>query len=367
MKIIKDVENKKNILFITHKEYIMLTGRVNWSIRHWILGWPEYIIILLKYMFVGVWIVKKILKKKYIVIVHWGFVVENARNADFVSLHIADAVTGNALKNDGGLVLNLTSKDFTPDISSQGEYLDRRYDLITVSHNSRRKRLDYLLLAIREVKNRIPDLKAILIINTPSKTFRKNTARTEINFLKEYYNRFTYKERQDVVLIRVSDEQELEGLSSSFVYQMMAKSDNFVLFSKQEGAAKVVKEAVEMGCHAWVWADLRGGTVTNISTSDYTSYANDSDFIDSFSSHLLKNRATGFDRPMSIVNYNAVDLLYGFMRKNKILDAKPNYADFEYANKWLPAHHPDDIRKYNGKVTSDFVSFRLLLKLWIFL
>jgi glycosyltransferase involved in cell wall biosynthesis len=364
MRILKSKENSRNILFITHKEYVMLTGRVNWSTRHWLLGWPEYLIILFKYVTIGRWVVNKILKKNYIVIVHWGFVVEHARNAHFVSMHIADNVTADALRSDGGLALNLTSKDFTPDISFQNKYVDRRYDLITVSHNSRRKRLDKLLECIREVKNEIPDLTALLIINTPSKAFRKNTARTEINFLKVYYTNFTYKERQDVVLIRASDEQELEGLSSSFVYQMMGKSDNFVLFSQQEGAAKVVKEAVEMGCHAWVWADLKGGTVTNISTSDYTSYENDRDFINSISNFILKNRPNGEYKSLSTVNYEAVDLLYKFMKENKILDEKPNYDDFEYANKWLPAHHPDDIRKYSAKVTSDFVSFRLLLNLW---
>jgi glycosyltransferase involved in cell wall biosynthesis len=304
------------------------------------------------------------LEKKYIVIIHWGFVVENARNAHFVSMHLADNVTANSLKKDDGLVLNLTSKDFTPNISFQNKYVDRRFDLITVSHNSRRKRLDKLLECIREVKNKIPDHTALLIINTPSKAFRRNTVRTEINFLKVYYTKFTYKERQDVVLIRASDEQELEGLPSSFVYQLMGKSNNFVLFSRQEGAAKVVKEAVEMGCHAWVWADLKGGTLTNISKLDYTSYTNDGDFINLFSNYILKNRSNGEDKSLPTVNYEAVDLLYDFMKKHKILDAKQNYDDFEYANKWLPAHHPDDIRRYGGKVTSDFVSFRLLLNLW---
>ena len=131
-------------------------------------------------------------------------------------------------------------KDFIVESSLQPSLFqnaDSRWDIITVSHNSRRKCLQDTLYIIRNSLDVNPGLTALIIVNAPSRKYTSNTSDTEVNFLKFYYKNFSYKERRQIVLLRLSPELGLEGVSPAFITWCLQSSKVFLFSSKKEGSA----------------------------------------------------------------------------------------------------------------------------------
>ena len=138
----------------------------------------------------------------------------------FADCHLTDSLTAKRTnkyyKKD--ICLNLLSKDFEP-IEFYSHIIDKdfKWDIINVSHNARRKRLNDYLEIIRSSLDKNPNLTSLLIVQSPSSKYRKNTTSISIGFLKKYYKLFSYKERQQIVLLRISDEL---GIRALYLYKM---------------------------------------------------------------------------------------------------------------------------------------------------
>ena len=66
--------------------------------------------------------------------------------------------------------------------------------------------------------------------------------------------------------------------------------------------------------------------------------------------------APGLDlEALKYVNVHAVRILEAKLKKEGLLSEDDQFdeQDFAFANRWLPAHHPDDIRKFSNSVTAD--------------
>ena len=339
------------------------TGDHYWSLRHKIIAFPLLLYKWIKGYFVKKILISEIIKRRINVGVHWGFVLEEAKSYSWVKFNLADKDTAKNLIKQNSPTILLTSKDFSMPMNYFSSYHNNfKWDLLTVSHNSRRKRLLELLIQIRKLKSAFKQFTCVLLINTGSKENTKNTIYSEVNFLKYYYKNFNYDERQDIVLLRVSYEQGLEGVSSNFVYWLMRNSKNFVLFSKSEGSAKVVKEAIDCGSHAWVSKNLKGGSLQGIKKLDYTLFKNDTHFKTLFLEELQKKAVNKLKEKKNIKYSKSIETLENFLLKIKILGSNErfNKEDFIFANKWLPAHHPDQIKE--GNATGDILSIKDILK-----
>ncbi len=353
----------RRLMFITHKELIEWTGDHNhyWSRRHKIVALPVLLWKKLKALIIKNTLLKKISNSDITVGVHWGFVIENARSYDWIDFHLTDKDTAKGLGRFKAPSILLTSKDFImPKEFFSSSLEDFSWDLLTVSHNSRRKRLLELMKAIRLLKTASPNFTCLLLINTGSKVGTRNSISTEVDFLKYYYNNFTYAERQDIVMLRVSYELGLEGVSSNFVYWLMRNAKNFVLFSKSEGSAKVVKEASTFGSHVWLSRYLLGGSLEGVNSRSYTLFENDQDFVTKLAAKLAKGRDTATKENFTL---NSVRELQHFLKREDILkrDESLSMDDFKFADKWLPAHHPDQIK---NSVTGDILSLVEIMRLY---
>lgn len=367
MKLVKivsiksEVQTDKKLVFITHKELSEWTGDHYWSLRHKLVAFPVLLWKKIKGFIVRKTLIRKLQNLDIVVGVHWGFVVKNARSYDWVDFHLTDKDTAKGLMRYNTPKILLTSKDFSMPAeffsSSRKKF---KWDLMTVSHNSRRKRLLELVKAIRSLKTLNPDFTCVLLINTAAKSGTRNSIHTEVDFLKYYQDNFNYAERQDIVMLRISYELGLEGVSSNFVYWLMRNSKNFVLFSKAEGSAKVVKEASKFGSHVWLSRSLLGGSIEGMKSSQYTLFDNDQDFINRLRSRFSSNKDVLLGQDYSI---NAVKELERFLQENSIVKRNEclSMDDFCFADKWLPAHHPDQI---TNSVTGDKLSYLDIMRFY---
>jgi hypothetical protein len=354
----------RRVLFITHKEYSEWSGIHFWSRRKRLVYFPVLLAKKIKAFIIMGMIRRSGSWNNYVKIVHWGFSIPNAVHIpDLADLHMCDKDTAQGIINTDGKLITITSKDFTPppDIYPQSEN-NFKWDIVSVSHNSRRKRLDILMRTIRAVLDEKPSLTAMILINTPSSEYRRTTVSSDVGFLKYYYMNFDYRERQQICLLRVSDEQALEGASPGFVTWVLSNARIFLLCSEREGSAKVIKEATDSGCHAFVWKHLKGGTTTNIDSDKFTEYANEKELkgmilekINCADDHINRTiERFYFNRP-SITKLETCLRNKGIISRNDSFDEK----QFEFANRWLPAHH--DLSE--GSVTNDITSLRSVITL----
>ncbi len=380
MKLIYSRDSNKNkslpILFLTHKEYLSITGEIKWKKIRKLIFFHEFLKLKI-FSFLNQLLIKAFNNKSIInsiKIVHWGVTLNEPipHIKEYSDVHLLDKKSSQKANKIYGfpLTLSMTSKDFEPENSFIEFYEDSfKWDLITVSHNSRRKCLDDCLYIIRKVLDKKPDLKSLLIINTPSKSYRKNTFSSSVNFLKIYDELFNYKERQQIVLLRISDEMGLEGVSPSFIKWSMFNSKIFLFASKKEGSAKVLTEAQNSNCIILARKGLKGGSYDNLKKSIFFTWSKP----DEASSKILKilkktnsinirNRNRNRNR-YRYINISSIKKLEKFLKERNLIPNDHNLyrGDFEFANRWLPAHL--EVRKSRG-VTSDIDN---PIKLWNYL
>lgn len=368
-------KNKKNlepipILFLTHKEYLSITGIVKWSILKKIIFLHDFLIIKF-FSFLNRVVIKITTKnsfKKAVKIVHWGVTLNEPIPylKEYSNVHLLDKNSSLIANQHYGfeLTLPITSKDFEPKNAFSEFSNDHfKWDLITVSHNSTRKCLDDCLYIIRRVLDKKPDLKSLLIINTPSKSYRKNTLSSSIKFLKIYDELFNYQERQQIVLLRISDEMGLEGVSPSFIKWSMVNSKIFLFASKKEGSAKVLTEAKNSNCIIVARKGLKGGSYDNLKKNFFFTWSKPEEASSKILKLLKKTKSRNIKNKNQYINLSSVKKLESFLKERNLIpnDHSLNRSDFEFANRWLPAHF--EVRKSRG-ITSDVDN---PIKLWRFL
>ena len=362
MKFVRPEENKDNtLIFITHKEYERITGYLEWKLITKIAFIVPYILIKFKSVFIRQ-IFKSIKSKNNAkVIVHWGVTLNNAIHHDknICDLHMTDIKSSNLLNAKIGkkIAIPMLSKDFdglTKLKLTQNNSI-RKWDLITVSHNSRRKKLEDILMIIRKAMDINPKLTSLLVVNTPSSNYRRNSHSSSIKFLDMYKSLFTYKERNQIVLLRVSDELGLEGISPLFIRYLMSNSSNFIFASVSEGSAKVVKEAFDSGCYIFARKGLKGGSYDDIPDDSIYLWENFKECADAICKQVT-HASNSLDIPNIQINHQNVNKLLSTLEELNIIENNLNYdlSEFEFANRWLPAHF--DIPK--GRVTSDILGLR---------
>lgn len=358
------------ILFLTHKEYLSITGKVKWSKLKKIIFLHEFLIIKL-FSFFNRIIIKISNKKSFneaVKIIHWGVTLNEPIPylKKYSHVHLLDKNSSLITNKHYGFALTLpiTSKDFEPkNAFSEFSHDHFKWDVITVSHNSKRKCLDDCLFILRNALDQRPSFKALLIVNTPSSTYRKNTLSTSIDFLKLYDNLFNYKERQQIVLLRISDEMGLEGVSPSFIKWSMVNSKIFLFASKKEGSAKVLTEAKNSNCIIVARKGLKGGSYDNLKKNFFFTWSKPEEASSKILKLLKKTNSINIKNKNQYINLSSVKKLESFLKERNLIpnDHSLNRSDFEFANRWLPAHF--EVRK-SGGITSDVDN---PIKLWRFL
>ena len=342
MKIISsNNSNKIKIIFLTHKEYIAITGINTWKKLRKIIFFHEYIYSKFKAClnrFVFNFYSKKLgIKLK---IVHWGVTLEKhlPHNDLYADLHLTDQKSAEKTNDyyKKNICLGLTSKDFEPiEYYKRYQEINFKWDIITVSHNSRRKKVEDILLIIRKALDINKSLTALIIINTPSNKYKYNNLISSIDFIKIYKQFFSYKERQQIVLLRISEELALEGASPSFIKWSLSRSRIFLFASIKEGSAKVLTEAKNSGCKILARKSLQGGS--------YDSLGNENLFLWETIKNAVETiiELTNDEREIDyFYNMESVKVLIRQLKSLSLIDKNTSFdlKEFELANRWLPGH-----------------------------
>ena len=181
-------------------------------------------------------------------VVHWGvsLSIPIPHDTRFADYHLTDLLSASQLnkKHGSSIAAGITSKDFIcyPDFIPG----KKQWDVITVSHNSRRKCLPDILQVLRNALNANPNLTALIVVNTPTRSFRHNNSFSEVNFISQYKSIFNYKERRQIVLLRISDELGLEGVSPTFIYWLLSNSRSFLFASRKRDLLKLLLKPLNM-------------------------------------------------------------------------------------------------------------------------
>ena len=340
------------IIIFNNKELPFISGRTMWSNRHKIsvfsYFWRKFEISCTSYFFKRE--LQRLRANGYVFGCHWGWTLnKSSPRFKFIDFHMTDSHNERFLHEP---VINLVSRDFL--VSNP---FPDYFDIVSVSNNSRRKNLLDLLKIIVLAKQKAPDLTACLLINTPSKKFRKNSRSSDVKFL-DYYFKQSRKFRDDVVLLRLSDELGQEGVSVRFVNWLMSKSRIFLFCSMKEGVAKVVQEAFEAGCFILGNKRLEGDTYSRVAKNKLYLF-ND---IDDASSKIIDLVKCNQDTPRCL-DYRADSQRILSYEISKILGEEFIFNYNGDLSQILPGLETDDFFKLSTKAPFDGGNLARSLKL----
>lgn len=251
--------SRKSTLIFSHKEFLQFFRMPKWSTLH-LFAEPHKVLWHFLRSFLVRYKINKLRKRKDLSIgVHWGFLVKKRINENFVNFHLADSHQDKFIDSEGQVLSGFQAAcfaEYTP-------FSDKPFDMITVSHNSTRKKLDLLLEEFILIAEKDHAFTCCMVINTPHSRFRRNTRNTSVRFL-ERYMKLPMGIRNRIAICRLSDELGPLGVPKIFILKLMRESRIFVLASEKEGNAKVVAEAYSSGCFCIGSAKLEGDTFRNI-------------------------------------------------------------------------------------------------------
>ena len=357
----------KGIIVFTHKELIA------YEYLWFITSRREYLFNALQFYNIPFklfkqWNIKKkiqTLKKYYFIGIHYGWLMKNPKIPQWVDFHLAKKSTLILDDYNNHFLIPLSSRNFTPTIM-KNKNLPKYWDIVIVAKNIKHKNLDVFLKTIRKIYDLGYKYK-ILIISSSNKGEEKSKAFAN-NLFDIYFDDFSYEERENITLLKLDWRLGFQGLHYSTISHLLNQSKIFAFFTKIEGVAKALQEALLCGLPIVAYKGLAGG-----GGADYLNEKNSILFDDFDKAHLsLIEAVENYDKfevntdelakelydVYSIEKFKKyMDVLY--KKHNQIFDGE--LINTDHLNRRLPAHFYDknlgwcDDKKYRY-TTTDVVS-----------
>lgn len=196
------------------------------------------------------------LKEHYFLGQHFGWYHRDYVGIDEIDFYLATESTVGFKYPEEPFRIPLSSSSFIHRAFERKDYNLKIWDILTVTHNGKHKRMRDFVLAVRKAYDEGKKYKVLLLnkknINEPGKGFDNEV-------LDLYYELFDDVERQSFVLMRLSGDMSVMGMPSETVAQLMNLSKVFALFSEQEGEPRAVAEALICGMPVVTWRHIRAG------------------------------------------------------------------------------------------------------------
>lgn len=206
------------------------------------------------------------LKKHYYVGQHFGWYHRDYVGVPEVDFYLATEST--VTFRDGSAVFRvpLSSSSFINEAFGPKNYGHKLWDIITVTHNGKHKRMRDFILSIRKLYDEGKRYRVLLLnkksIFEPGKIFDNEA-------VDLYYELFNDEERQSFVMMRLSNDMSFLGMPSETIAQFMNLSKVFALFSEQEGEPRAVAEALICGIPVVTWQHIRaGGSIDHLNETN---------------------------------------------------------------------------------------------------
>lgn len=195
------------------------------------------------------------LTEKYVVGMHWGWYANGVGEVPFVDFHLAAPGTV-SFSTDTHYRIPLCSRNFTADYF---EPLDvpKRWDILCIAQPKKYKRLTYVLQALKKCYRRNIYLDVLFLCPTPEHMVGAGWDR---EFFRMYESLFSAEEKRHIDLFTPPmTENNIHPLPNDILPYLYNSSKSFTIFSKKEGACKVISESLLCGTPVIARSDLQGG------------------------------------------------------------------------------------------------------------
>jgi hypothetical protein len=312
------VNDQKGIIIFTHKEYNYFTARdlkiINYVFQPhlFILHFFDYLINYRR----NLNLLSRI-RAKYFIGIHWGFFHDNVISENWVDFHLSAKGTVSFVDKNVFIIplssANFVSENFSFDINAP-----KYWDLVCVSRAAKFKKLDELLLTVRQLYDNDIKLRICLIVPTDKS---ETASKYYTNLVRDYEEMFNYTERQYFQLIKLDRSLGPLGVSSDFISYIYRHAKIFTLFSELEGESRVIKEAQKSGLFVVVNKHLKGGGKDFL--NDYNSEQFDG-YENAYSSIIKAlERVDAYQSGFSNSNFSQIDEV-------KSIDVLKNYFSSLY-------------------------------------
>ena len=223
------------------------------------------------------------LKKKYFIGIHWGASFEKMSDKQIIDMHFYHKGMLPQNKNFEDKAINLTTRNFTPDIFYKNTDLitKKKWDVITIGRMVKvKKYLDFFLI-IKNVLIEKPNTKILII--APEIGYKKSTH--DFLFYDNFDKIFTIKEKSQIDLIT-----NKEYFSQNKVIEYLKQSNIFLFTSIKEGVAKVTAEAALCGLHILIYKKFIGAAHYGIDQRQLNYYSSHRDASDQIINLLQKDK-----------------------------------------------------------------------------
>lgn len=201
------------------------------------------------------------LKERYVLGLQWGAYHEDVGATPFVDFQMACPGTVQFRADADVRHVPLCSRDFTPDRFRPMD-VPTRWDVLSVGHPIRIKRMSELLDVVRMCYDAGHKLDVLLVCAIPDAPARL-TGYWDTEFFEKYREQFTDAEREHIQLAAPIEaefgDRPLHPIPNEVFPYLYNASSGFALFSKEEGQSKVIHEALCCGTPVVVREGLRGG------------------------------------------------------------------------------------------------------------
>ncbi len=159
---------------------------------------------------------------------------------------------------DRTLLIPMNSGNFVPASFVAEDPPTKHWDLLCVSHNRRYKNLQLFLRSIRKLYD-LGYPYRVLLISKDAGAEKRRPKQFYAEIFDDYYRMFSQDERDRFLLLRPSRDSGFGAIPYGHMAYLYRSSKVFTLFSQEEGATKVIPEALMCGLPVVIKKDLRGG------------------------------------------------------------------------------------------------------------
>lgn len=182
------------------------------------------------------------IREKYFLGVHFGWWQRDYPTMPYLDFYMGGEGALTFKEPEKIFFIPLSSRTFIPAAHKADPTAPKIWDILCISNNANHKRLHDLLGAIRKIYDAGYSYRILLLV--PTKLREDGHASFYQDLENDYYSQFSYEERNDFILMRLSPKLAFLGMPFGILTSFYQQSRVFTLFSDEEGEPRVISEAL---------------------------------------------------------------------------------------------------------------------------
>lgn len=205
------------------------------------------------------------LKEQYVLGMHYGWTAKNFTEAPFIDFYLAAEGCVAKPEVTDKTYIRLCSRNFVPANFRPDPDVPKHWDIICVAHTGRFKCLDEFLVTMKQVMDKRPETKVLLIANEHEKP---NPVNHYTDLVADYESMFSADQKENFDLMLLKRKQSLYAIKQRSMPFFYNASRVFTLFTNEEGNARVIGEALLCGLPVVCKSYLQGAGRENLNENN---------------------------------------------------------------------------------------------------